>query len=179
MWRFLHLVTVPTAFIMGLFCVLTAILLYPNEEGMIQSTLEDVWLRVDDYQKLALTRHAAFMTGIAKLETEFFNRMFGHRLLSVQALGMSFCFSFTPLTILASLSAYLDGAQFAIWTSKTAGLVLYSLGFLFCCLASGAVSLRWRKNPARLLRGLLIVFILDRVSVVGLCWFRSWISRPV
>jgi len=157
MWPYLHVVMVPTTFIMGLFCVLTAILLYPNEEGTIQSTLEDVWLRADDYQKLALTHHAAFMTGIAKLETQFFNRMFGQKLFSVQALGMSFCLSFTPLMILASLGAYLDGAHFASWTPQTAGRVLYCLGLLFCCLAAGAVSLRWRNNSTRLLRGLLIV----------------------
>jgi hypothetical protein len=51
----------PIEALLGLFCVLTAVVLNPDEEGKIQSKLEDFWIRVDDFQNLALTRHVAFM----------------------------------------------------------------------------------------------------------------------
>jgi hypothetical protein len=65
MWHVLHLIARPIETLLGLFCVLTAILLYPNQEGIIQSKLEDFWVRADDYKSLALSRHAAFMTQVA------------------------------------------------------------------------------------------------------------------
>jgi hypothetical protein len=93
MWHVLHLISRPIEVLLGLFCVLTAIVLYPDEEGKIQSKFEDVWVRVDDYQILALSRHTAFMTQVAKLETSFLNRVFGTDLISRQALTFSFWFS--------------------------------------------------------------------------------------
>jgi hypothetical protein len=95
MSHLLHLVVRPVAFLLGAFFVLTAILLYPNEEGEIQSKFEDVWVRVDDFQNLALTRHAAFMTGLARLETKFLDRVFGYKLISVRAVGASLCCTLT------------------------------------------------------------------------------------
>jgi hypothetical protein len=99
MWHVLHLIARPFEVLLGLFCVLSAIVLYPNEEGTIQSKFEDFWIRVDDYQQLALSKHAAFMTQVAKLETRFLDRVFGHRLVSGQALGVSFCFSMVGLSL--------------------------------------------------------------------------------
>ncbi len=56
MWHVLHLIVRPIEVLLGLFCVLTAIVLYPGEEEKIQSRFEDFWIRVDDYQKLALSK---------------------------------------------------------------------------------------------------------------------------
>jgi hypothetical protein len=78
--------------LLGLFCVLTGIALYPNEEGKIQSKFEDFWVKADDYQRLALSRHAAFMTQVAKLESAFLDRVFGPKLFSVQSIIVS-CWS--------------------------------------------------------------------------------------
>jgi hypothetical protein len=85
MWHVLHLIARPFEALVGVFCLVTAGLLYPKEDGTIQSKLEDFWIRVDDFQNLALTRHAAFMTQIAKLETSILDRIFGHSLLSYRA----------------------------------------------------------------------------------------------
>jgi len=104
MWHLLHLVVAPAEFLLGLFCLLTAIVLYPGEEGQIQSKFEDFWVRVDDYQQLALSRHAAFMTQVAKLETRFLDRVFGSKLISSRAVGVSVCCSLgTPLVLLLVL----------------------------------------------------------------------------
>jgi hypothetical protein len=85
MWHVLHLIARPIEALLGVFCVLTAIVLYPDEEGKIQSKFEDFWVRVDDFKNLALTRHAAFMIQVAQLETRFLDRVFGHELISGQA----------------------------------------------------------------------------------------------
>jgi hypothetical protein len=94
MWHVLHLIARPIEVLLGLFCVLTAIVLYPGEEGKIQSKFEDLWIRVDDYHRQALSRHAAFMQQVAQLETRFLDRLFGHDLISTQALGISFCYGY-------------------------------------------------------------------------------------
>jgi hypothetical protein len=100
MWHFLHLIARPIEVLLGVFCVLTAIVLYPDEEGRIQSKFEDFWIRVDDFKNSALTRHAAFLTQVAKLETQFLNRLFGHKLISSQSIGVSFSLSLLTFSIL-------------------------------------------------------------------------------
>jgi hypothetical protein len=90
----IHLVAVTLEFLLGVFCILTAIILYPGEEGRIQSKFEDLWIRVHDYQKLALSKHALFMTQVAKLETHIFDRLFGNKLISGHALVVSFVLSY-------------------------------------------------------------------------------------
>jgi len=98
-----HLVLIAVAFVFGLFCLVTAALLYPGEEGNIQSKFEDFWVRVDDYQKLALSGHAAFVTQLAKLETRLLDYVFGPRLLSVRAVVVSVCSSLGILFLVAML----------------------------------------------------------------------------
>lgn len=99
MWQVLHFVAIPIGFLLGVFCVLTAIMLYPGEEKRIQSKLEDFWVVVDEYQKLPLSRHAAFMTEVAKLETRFLDRVFGHKLFSFQSVGVSACLSLVAMQL--------------------------------------------------------------------------------
>jgi hypothetical protein len=99
MWHILHLIARPIEALLGLFCVMTAILLYPDQEGKIQSKLEDFWVRVDDFQNQALTRHVAFMSEIAKLEMRLLNALFGEKLFSFQSMGTSFICSTASVMI--------------------------------------------------------------------------------
>ncbi|MFI5070333.1 MAG: hypothetical protein ACHP8A_05535 [Terriglobales bacterium] len=103
MWHVLHLIARPIEALLGLFCILTAIVLYPDEEGRIQSKLEDFWIRVDDFKNLALSRHAAFMTGVAKFETRFLDRVFGEKLFSIRAATVSLGCSITSLGVVGFL----------------------------------------------------------------------------
>ena len=101
MWHLIHIIASTLGFFLGLFCVLTATMLYPGEEGKIQSTFEDSWVRVDDYQKRALSKHAAFMTEVAKLESRFIDRVFGEGPFSVRAIGVAY------VAALGSIAAWL------------------------------------------------------------------------
>jgi hypothetical protein len=66
MWHVLQLIFHAALAITGAFCLLTACLSYPGEEGQMQSGLEDLWAKIDDRQKGLLSAHAAFMQQVAK-----------------------------------------------------------------------------------------------------------------
>jgi hypothetical protein len=103
MWHLVHLIARPLEALLGVFCIVTAIMLYPNEEGKIQSKFEDFWIQVDDFKNLALTHNAAFMTEVAKMETRFLDRVFGDRLFSIRAATVSLGCSITSLGVVGFL----------------------------------------------------------------------------
>ncbi|MGA2814633.1 MAG: hypothetical protein ABSG16_24850, partial [Candidatus Acidiferrum sp.] len=76
---------------LGVFCVLSAILLYPDQEEKIQSKIEDLWVKADYFKDSVLSRHAAFVTGVARVESKLLDRLFGHKLISLQSVSVSFC----------------------------------------------------------------------------------------
>jgi hypothetical protein len=93
MWHVLHLIARPIEVLLGVFCVLTAIVLYPDEEGKLQSRLEDFWVRVDDYKLAALSQHTVFMRQVASLESSVFDSIFGKELFTEKSLAISFSLS--------------------------------------------------------------------------------------
>jgi hypothetical protein len=161
MWLFFHSLAMLSVFLAGVFCILTAIFLYPNEEGTMQRKLEDVWVRVDDYQRLALSRHAAFMTGVAQLETRIFDTFFGKKLFSAQALGISFCCSFTLVSLLAFNAS-----------------ILFGLGAVSCCVSSGVLSIRLRKRPRQLKLSLILVFLPTGLLIWALSNYAAGSADP-
>ena len=121
--------------LLGLFCALTAIVLYPNEEGKIQSKFEDFWVRAHDYQRLALSRHAAFMTQVAKLESAFLDRVFGPKLFSVQSIIVSCWSSVISFVLAGSLLRTLTQVSVLFPNLFLAGLLislsLASIAYIF------------------------------------------------
>jgi|SRR6267142_526169 len=160
MWHIIHVIARPVEALLGLFCVLSAIVLYPGEEGRIQSKFEDFWVRVDDYQKLALSRNAAFMTQVAKLQTRFLDRVFGAKLISAQALAVSFCCSVATFSLLFIYSDYIELGHHNTGNNE---LLLFT-GF-FCC---------------SLTLGILIVIVRQHIVVrwmagfAALIFFTAW-----
>lgn len=129
MWHAFHLVARTVEALVGLFCIVTAIMLYPNEEGKLQSTFEDFWIRVDDYQRLALSKHAAFMTQVANFETRLLDRVFGTRLFSWRAIGVSLASS-----ILAVAGIFFYVSVFEMLGPYTPPLFFSAFTFLFAML---------------------------------------------
>jgi hypothetical protein len=78
---------------LGLLLIFCATTLYEDQEGKIQSSLEDIWIKVADRKKAALSRAAAFIGVVAASTGKLFDRLFGERLLSIQVVAVSFCFS--------------------------------------------------------------------------------------
>jgi len=157
MWHVVHLIARPIEALLGVFCVLSAIVLYPNEEGTIQSKFEDFWIRVDDFQNLALTRHAAFMTGVAKLETQFLNRLFGHNLVSSQSIGVSFSLSLLTFSILG-----LATLSYASKEEDIRSMFLkFYLSLVLVSLVVGLTSIlvRGRQNARRIVIASAIILV--------------------
>jgi hypothetical protein len=158
MWHVVHLLLRAVLHILGLFCLLTSLLLYTDEEGKIQNRLEDFWVRVDDYQRLALSRHAAFMVEVAKLETGLFDYLFGHKLISLQAVTISICFS----NISTWLTLY--GGN----VNVTHRLVLQSAA------SSLALALLFLLIPSRPFRWVVAGLSLVPAIVVLRAWSTKW-----
>ena len=118
MWHALHLVVRPIEALLGLFCVVTATFLYPGEDGKIQSQLEDVWVQVDDFRDIPVSKHAAFMARVARLETIVLEFMFGNRLFSEQAVVVSLSISF----VCAIYVGYLLGDAFGALGAMTGSI---------------------------------------------------------
>jgi hypothetical protein len=89
MWKLLYFSLHTAGAIRGIFCLSTAFLAYPGEEGKVQSVLENLWARIDDRQKSALSLHSAFMQQVAKSVWRGFDLLSVHKLPSVRCLDAS------------------------------------------------------------------------------------------
>jgi hypothetical protein len=93
MWNLTHATVRIAAGVAGVLLLYAALFLYENEQGEIQNKLEEWWVRLVDRQSGALSRHTAFMQEVANLATRGFDRVFGEKLVSPQAVGVSVCYS--------------------------------------------------------------------------------------
>ena len=80
------------ALILGSSCLYSAVFLYEDEQGRIQSILEDLWIRVNDRRQALVARHTLFMREVARLSASGFDRVFGKPLFSLQAATVSACY---------------------------------------------------------------------------------------
>lgn len=80
--------------------------LYENEERQVQSVLETWWIRVNDASHRALSWHVSLMKAAANLATTCLDRLFGKRMLSLQAVGVSGCLSLVSLHLVTMLLSY-------------------------------------------------------------------------
>jgi hypothetical protein len=161
MWHLLHLIARPIEALLGVFCIVTAIMLYPGEEGKIQSKFEDFWIRVDDFKNLALTRHTAFMTGVAKLETRFLDRVFGDELISGRVIGVSFSCSAAVVSLLFLFSAH-DNFYHAV---GEAILLVGSIALGVRCIFFGGFSLN------TIIRGIVLLLVLPWICFPNFAGF--------
>jgi hypothetical protein len=98
---FLHSVIRIIELVLGIFFVFTATALYPDEEGKLRSKFEDIWVRADDFENRAVSRHTTFVTQLAQLQARMLDKVFGTNLLSGKALSVSFCLSIASVSLAA------------------------------------------------------------------------------
>jgi hypothetical protein len=113
------------ALIVGLTCIYAALFLYENEQGKVQSTLEDWWLRIDEKQHSWLSRHTTFMREVAGLVGRAFDQLFGKRILSFQSVSVSTCYSIASFGLALILFIYILKIPLAL------SLLQISFGFDF------------------------------------------------
>jgi len=110
--------------LVGVALALTSLWLFEDQEGKIQSWLENWWVRLDDRRKMELSRSAAFLQAIARSLTEQLDRLFGNAYLSRQAFRVSLCYS--------SASCLVAGAAYEAVYGPLAIAAIYAvLAFFF------------------------------------------------
>jgi len=137
--------------VFGAMCVSIAFLLREDEEGRIQNRLENLWIKIDDLQKQAVSRHIAFIRTVSDAVSNLFNRVFGSKIFSIR----SFCIS----TCLSIALIFLTIFSFNYFTGKRDS-ILYEL------LGTGIIILIY---------GIVVALITDRkwlrVWYAGFCYF--------
>jgi hypothetical protein len=181
MGHVLHVIVQPIEALLGVFCLVSAFLLYPDEDKRIQNSFEDLWVEVDDYQKLALSKHAAFMTRVAKFETRLFDAVFGHRLISAQALAVSFFVSYIGETLygaVRSIYDYRHGDEF--WRFYAVGNLRHDLESLLLLLAISVAIVIVRKSQdwrwTVVVLSILLVLVRDfQTDPTASAYYALWI----
>src|SRR5438132_7990868 len=114
-----------SAFFVGSVLIYLAVFLYEDEQGRIQNTLEELWLKIDARRQSTASQHVSFMRAIALTVSIQLDRFLGPRLFSVQSIGVSICCSV--------VSAIVVGHIFFLgkWSWRSV-----CFGFLFLILAA-------------------------------------------
>lgn len=77
-----------------------ALFMHEDEEGRLQNRLEELWVRVDDAQRSAITKQSAFLKGVLDLFNRGLNSLFGMRIFSLRAAAVTLCYSEASLILL-------------------------------------------------------------------------------
>lgn len=158
--------------LLGILLISAGIFLYEDQEGKIQNRLEDLWIRADDLQHQALSKHVAMMRIIAGMMTTAFDWLFGKRLLSVDSVAVSYCFSiasvelvlalttlqwnprqFSYKVLFSAISYFILGTLLAYFRDIKWGRALWFSGLIFMILKTDVIPLviLTLKNNPRLL----------------------------
>ena len=91
--------------ICGSIFIYVAVFLYEDEQGKLQSAIEDLWVKISDLQR-AMSSPAAFMLQVAHFTESAFNRLFGPKLLSFRSAAVSACYSIASICLTIIYGAY-------------------------------------------------------------------------
>jgi hypothetical protein len=91
------------AFVMGLVAYYVAFFMYEDAEGKLQNRIEQLWIAVNDRKRITGSTASALFNKIASVVTRTFDRVFGHKLLSLQLIGVSVCYALAGLFLFISL----------------------------------------------------------------------------
>ncbi|MBZ5493827.1 MAG: hypothetical protein LAO76_23150 [Acidobacteriia bacterium] len=110
--------------LLGLVLLYMAFFLTETAEGGLQNRLEELWIRVDDLSRTALSRQAAFLQQIAKLLSHTFDWIFGKKLLSAKAAVTSISLSSAAVFLFWSFIHFHKGPGTALMGLAIAILLL-------------------------------------------------------
>ncbi len=160
------------AFLSGLLCIYAALFIYENEQGKIQSVLEELWLRIDDRRQTFLSRHTLFMREVARFTESRFDRLFGKKLFSLQSVAVSSCYSIASICMMLSYHIYpgnLYSEEYG--NSFLPSLMLLTIGFIL--LGTLPFFIR-RSRPLKLWFTSVVISVLSAASVLYILEHRGW-----
>jgi hypothetical protein len=148
----------------GVFCLYTAIFVYENEDKEIQNKLEDMWIKINDRRNSLLSRHTVFMRVVALYLTAILNRIFGSKIISIRAVGVSACLSTISFCLIGIANwiyiySLIEGISFQ-------GLIVLCLMIVLCCIFIGLAGLLKRKVD--LIVWLIYTFFFGVLANIGL-----------
>jgi hypothetical protein len=112
-------------------CVLilyAAVFVREDEEGAVQNRLEDWWLRLMYKRDAEISRAARFIQGVARLTNGGFDSVLGKRLWSLQAVGVSICFSLSSAFLTVLVMAHIPRFARSVPTLRLLPLVIFLFG---------------------------------------------------
>jgi hypothetical protein len=113
--------------VVGFLALYTAFFIYEDEQGRLQSRLEEMWVRIHSRAIMVGSSSSAAFGTVAKLLDEGFNRLFGNRLWSLQAMSASTAWSLTfVLGAAVPVSDDKPVPVFALYGFTTPARTLYS-----------------------------------------------------
>jgi hypothetical protein len=139
--------------------VYAVVTMFPDEEGMLQNRVENLWVAIDDKQKSAVGRATVLFNRIASYVTRIYNRILGVRLVSVQMVGVSSASSIAGFFLLGAL-------------------LLFALLYLSL---SRNVAVTPKFNAALLLIGILCLVLGSFVLIFAILpsLIRNWFGRAL
>lgn len=124
--------------------------MYEDEEGKWQNRIEELWVAINDREKLAGGSQAsAFFNRIANVATRGFNRVLGRKLFSLQLVGVSTSYSFAALFLgMGFLIVFVTrhnpiGAHAAEYSLLSHFVLIISLICLLLAVLPALVRSRW------------------------------------
>jgi hypothetical protein len=100
----------------GILAYYAAFFMYEDQQGKWQNRIEELWVAIHDMEKMSGSMTSAFFNKVSVVVTRAFDRIFGSKLFSFRALGVSTSYSlagsflsgFVAFTILLLLNNRLD-----------------------------------------------------------------------
>jgi len=133
--------------LVGLLIVYSAFFLYEDQEGELQNRIERWWIKVDDFRKSAISKSTAFLKVAANVTDQGFTNVFGKRLLSARAIGISVCYSMASFSLFKLLVAVVWIQQGVVNSSDLPpsfleGYVIFSVVFASLGIARPSIENR-------------------------------------
>jgi hypothetical protein len=144
--------------LLGILLLYLAFFLGETDEGNLQNRLEELWIRVNDLSKTALSKQAAFLQQVSGLLSFGFDRLFGTRLLSAMAIATSICFSVAGFLLL--------------WE-------IVDPSFLVALIVCAALLIGLAPGPLRYLGFLWIPGIAVGIAYIDRVNISSWSVRDI
>ena len=120
----------PVGVAFGAMLLYVAFFLYEDEEGRLQNSLEELWVRISDRSDGATIAIRLLVGETSRLTAHAFDRIFGQRYLSRRAIGTSFCYGAASITAYPIFLLGGPSARSALWIVPGVFIFLGSLPVL-------------------------------------------------